>query len=59
MHDLARRRSLTQVRLTARSGQGLEKFYASLGYEVIGCHPGAIEVGPGDFRDEITMLTRL
>jgi hypothetical protein len=21
--------------------------------------PGAIEVGPGDFRDEITMLTRL
>ena len=59
MQELARQRSLTQLRLTARSGLGLETFYAGLGYEVIGRHPGAVQIGPDSFRDEIIMLKTL
>ncbi|QKW08452.1 GNAT family N-acetyltransferase [Streptomyces sp. NA04227] len=47
------------VRLTCRGGLGLERFYASCGYKEVGRVPGAIRVGPGDDRDDITMLLPL
>ncbi|MET8447708.1 GNAT family N-acetyltransferase [Streptomyces sp. NPDC005209] len=47
------------IRLTCRSGLGLERFYASCGYREVGRVPGAIRVGPGDHRDDITMLLPL
>jgi GNAT superfamily N-acetyltransferase len=43
------------IRLTCRGGLGLERFYASCGYEEIGRAPGAIRVGEGDFRDDVTL----
>ncbi|MEU6539813.1 GNAT family N-acetyltransferase [Streptomyces sp. NPDC047000] len=47
------------VRLTCRGGLGLEHFYGSCGYQEVGRVPGAIRVGPGDDRDDITMLLTL
>jgi GNAT superfamily N-acetyltransferase len=47
------------IRLGCRSGMGLERFYASCGYKEVGRVPGAIRVGPGDDRDDITMLLPL
>ncbi|MFF1636560.1 GNAT family N-acetyltransferase [Streptomyces sp. NPDC058249] len=47
------------IRLTCRGGEGLERFYASCGYKEVGRVPDAIRVGPGDDRDDITMLLPL
>lgn len=47
------------IRLTCRGGAGLERFYASCGYKEVGRVPGAIRVGDGDYRDDITMLLPL
>ncbi|MEU6759733.1 GNAT family N-acetyltransferase [Streptomyces sp. NPDC046685] len=47
------------IRLGARGGQGLERFYASCGYREVGRVPGAIRVAPGDDRDDVTMLLPL
>ncbi|MEV6838109.1 GNAT family N-acetyltransferase [Streptomyces sp. NPDC051133] len=47
------------IRLGCRGGQGLERFYASCGYQEVGRVPGAIRVAPGDERDDITMLLPL
>ncbi|WP_329196024.1 MULTISPECIES: GNAT family N-acetyltransferase [unclassified Streptomyces] len=47
------------VRLTCRGGLGLEHFYAACGYKEVGRVPDAIRVGPGDDRDDITMLLPL
>ncbi|MFD7405522.1 GNAT family N-acetyltransferase [Streptomyces sp. NPDC059866] len=47
------------IRLTCRGGLGLERFYGSCGYKEVGRVPGAIRVGPGDHRDDITMLLPL
>jgi GNAT superfamily N-acetyltransferase len=47
------------VRLTCRGGLGLERFYASCGYQEAGRVPGAIRVAPGDDRDEVVMLLTL
>ncbi|MFE9767890.1 GNAT family N-acetyltransferase [Streptomyces sp. NPDC005808] len=47
------------IRLTCRGGEGLERFYGSCGYKEVGRVPGAIRVGPGDDRDDITMLLTL
>ncbi|MGW4648889.1 GNAT family N-acetyltransferase [Kitasatospora sp. NPDC004289] len=46
---------LTGLRLTLRGGHGLEAFYGSCGYTEVGRVPGAIRVGPGDDRDDVTM----
>ncbi|MDT0268084.1 GNAT family N-acetyltransferase [Streptomyces sp. DSM 44915] len=43
------------VRLTCRAGLGLERFYASCGYQEVGRVPGAIRVGEHDYRDDVTM----
>ncbi|MEU2064125.1 GNAT family N-acetyltransferase [Streptomyces sp. NPDC013455] len=47
------------VRLTCRGGLGLERFYASCGYKEVGRIPDAIQVAPGDDRDDIVMLLPL
>lgn len=59
LHGVARRLGLEQLQLTVRGGQRLEGFYQGLGYDVVGCHPGAIRVGPGDDRDEVMLVVRL
>lgn len=50
---------LEQLMLTIRDGQGLEKFYEPLGYRIVGRHPRAVLVAPGDYRDEIMLVTDL
>jgi GNAT superfamily N-acetyltransferase len=47
------------IRLTCRGGTGLERFYEASGYKEVGRVPGAIRVGPGDDRDDVTMLLAL
>jgi len=37
----------------------LEAFYERFGYTVVGRHPDAVRVGPGDDRDEVMMVARL
>jgi GNAT superfamily N-acetyltransferase len=46
---------LEQLRLEARSGEGLEDFYARLGWREIGRWPDALRFEFGD-RDEVLML---
>lgn len=50
---------LEQLRLAARAGVGLEKFYGRLGWREIGRWPGALRLGPGDDRDEVLMVREL
>lgn len=59
LHGLAGDLGLDHLRLTVRGGLGIEGFYARFGYTIIGRHPGAIRVAPGDDRDEIIMVRRL
>ncbi|MFD7555910.1 MULTISPECIES: GNAT family N-acetyltransferase [unclassified Streptomyces] len=47
------------IRLGARGGHGLERFYAACGYKEVGRVPDAIRVADGDYRDDITMLLPL
>jgi GNAT superfamily N-acetyltransferase len=58
---LGRKAGLAGLQVTVRAGAGTENFYARLGYREVGRLPGALRVGPGDDRDEISMwldLTR-
>lgn len=50
---------LEQLQLTIRDGLGLEKFYEPLGYRVVGRHPRAVRVAPGEYRDEIMLVQDL
>lgn len=50
---------LAQLQLTVRDGLGLEKFYGPLGYRVVGTHPRAIRVAPGEYRDEVMLVKDL
>jgi GNAT superfamily N-acetyltransferase len=59
LHDAARGLGLEQLALSVRGGENLEGFYERLGYRVVGRHPGAIRVGPGDDRDEVMLVTLL
>jgi GNAT superfamily N-acetyltransferase len=59
LRELAQRLGLEQLQLTVRGGEGLEPFYERLGYVVVGRHPGAVRVGPGDDRDEIMLVLSL
>ncbi|WP_165986315.1 GNAT family N-acetyltransferase [Streptomyces sp. YIM 98790] len=43
------------IRLTARGGMGLERFYESCGYKEVGRVPDAIRVADGDLRDDVIM----
>ncbi|MET0967407.1 MAG: GNAT family N-acetyltransferase [Nakamurella sp.] len=59
LHQQAAELGLEHLMLTIRDGLQLERFYESFGYEVVGRHPGAIRVSPGDDRDEIMLVARL
>lgn len=50
---------LEQLRLMLRGGEGLESFYAGLGWSEIGRHPGALRLSRDDDRDEVSMLLEL
>ncbi|MEV0291198.1 MULTISPECIES: GNAT family N-acetyltransferase [unclassified Kribbella] len=50
---------LEQLQLTIRDGLGLEKFYEPLSYRVVGRHPRAVRVAPGEYRDEIMLVQDL
>lgn len=46
---------VTGLRLTCRAGLGLERFYASCGYQEVGRVPNAIKVGENEYRDDVTL----
>lgn len=50
---------LEHLRLVLRSGEGLEAFYESLGWDEIGRHRGALRLAGGDDRDEVAMSLHL
>jgi GNAT superfamily N-acetyltransferase len=47
------------IRINCRGGEGLERFYGSCGYKEVGRIPDAIQVSPGDRRDDVIMLLPL
>lgn len=47
---------LEQLRLAARSGEGLEGFYQGLGWREVGRWPGALRLAADDTRDEVLMI---
>jgi GNAT superfamily N-acetyltransferase len=57
--DVGRKMGLAGLQVTVRGGQGIEGFYAGLGYTEVGRLPGALRVADGDDRDEIFMWLRL
>lgn len=59
VHQVAREMGLEQLQLTVRGGADVEGFYERFGYRLVGRHPGAIRVGPGDDRDEIMLIKQL
>jgi GNAT superfamily N-acetyltransferase len=56
LHGLAAELGLEHLTLTVRGGLGIEGFYERFGYTIVGRHPGAIRVSPGDDRDELIMV---
>lgn len=58
-HRVARDTGVEILTLSVRSGTGLSRFYESCGYAESGRVLGAIRVGPGDERDDITLTRRL
>jgi GNAT superfamily N-acetyltransferase len=59
LHGTAADLGLEQLMLTTRGGTGVEGFYERFGYGIVGRHPGAIRLAPGDDRDEIILIYRL
>ncbi len=59
LHATAAGLGLEQLMLTTRGGTGVERFYERFGYSIVGRHPGAIRLAPGDDRDEIILIVRL
>lgn len=43
------------IRLTARGGMGLERFYASCGYREVGRVPDGIKLSEDEYRDDVMM----
>lgn len=50
---------LDQLLLSARGGTDLPAFYAALGWTEVGVFPGALQLRPGDLRDEHWFQLRL
>ena len=50
---------LEQLHIEVRGGQGIEDFYAALGWRIVGTWPSALRLRPGDDRDELLMLLEL
>jgi GNAT superfamily N-acetyltransferase len=59
VQSVASELGLEQLHLTVRGGTGVEGFYERFGFVVVGRHPGAIRVAPGDDRDELILVKRL
>ena len=59
LHRTAAGFGLEQLMLTTRGGTGVEGFYERFGYTIVGRHPGAIRLTPGDDRDELILIIRL
>lgn len=59
LHELGKRLGLDHLQLTVRDGYQLERFYEKHGYKVVGRHPAAVRVAPGDDRDEIMLIAEL
>jgi len=59
LHGTAASLGLEQLMLTTRGGTGVEGFYERFGYRIVGRHPGAIRLAPGDDRDELILIFRL
>jgi GNAT superfamily N-acetyltransferase len=59
LHRTAAGIGLEQLMLTTRGGTGVERFYERFGYTIVGRHPGAIRLAPGDDRDELILIFRL
>lgn len=59
LHRESRDLGLEQLQLTVREGCGLEPFYERFGYRVVGRHPAALRVAPGDDRDEVMLVKQL
>jgi GNAT superfamily N-acetyltransferase len=59
LHRTAAGLGLEQLMLTTRGGTGVEGFYEQFGYSIVGRHPGAIRLAPGDDRDELILIFRL
>ncbi|MFE7410959.1 GNAT family N-acetyltransferase [Streptomyces laurentii] len=56
LHRVARDElALDHLRLAARGGEGLESFYAALGWHETGRWPNALRLRPDDTRDEVLM----
>ncbi len=59
LHGTAAGLGLEQLMLTTRGGTGVERFYEHFGYSIVGRHPGAIRLAPGEDRDELILVLRL
>lgn len=59
LHSMAIELGLEHLKLTIRDGHHLERFYEHFGYTIVGSHPGAVRVAPGDDRDEIMLVAAL
>jgi GNAT superfamily N-acetyltransferase len=59
LHGTAAELGLEQLMLTTRGGTGVEGFYERFGYSIVGRHPSAIRLAPGDDRDEIILIRGL
>ena len=59
LHRTAAGLGLEQLMLTTRDGTGVEAFYERFGYIIVGRHPRAIRLAPGDDRDELILIFRL
>lgn len=55
----ARELGLEQLLLSARGGTALPAFYTRLGWTEVGVFPAALDLGPGDRRDEHWFQLRL
>lgn len=59
LHDHARELGLEHLHLSVRGGEGLEPFYERFGYHIVGTHPVAVRLSPGDTRDELFLVADL
>ena len=59
LHRLARQEGAELLQLSVRSGSGASRLYRQVGYVEVGRIPGAIRVGAGDNRDDVTMARRV
>jgi GNAT superfamily N-acetyltransferase len=59
VEHIARTMSLELLTLDCRAGTGNDEFYKKCGYAEYGRLPGALRLGPEDYRDQILMTLTL